>query len=215
MKTLAAALLLTSVVLGGTTPRLIYSRSFPGSSPEFFRLAIDETGAFEYSESPGDDQPLRAQMSPSETAPLFGMADKLDHFKARLESGLKVANTGKKVFRYEDGSGKSSEAVFNYSIDPTAQQLLGKLEEIAATERSYLDLEKTVKFDKLGVNDSLAEIESLWLRKQLAAPAQFIPLLDRIISHQSFMHLARERAARLKDEFSKPATVASAGLKTE
>lgn len=215
MKAAVLALFIAPVLFSGSTPRLIYSRSFPGSSPEFFRLTIDETGAFEYSETPGDNQPLRAQLSSAETAPFFSMADKLDHFKVHLESGLKVANTGKKIFRYEDGDGKGSEAVFNYSVDPTAQQLLQKLEEVAATERAYLDLDRTIRFDKLGVNDSLAEIESLWLRKQLAAPAQFLPLLDRIISHQSFMHLVRERAARLKDEFSKPAGVASANLKTE
>jgi hypothetical protein len=54
----------------------------------------------------------------------------------------------------------------------------------------------------LGVNDALAEIESLWLKKQLASPDQFIPLLTRIASRESFMHIARERAARLKDEFT-------------
>ena len=144
-------------------------------------------------------------MSAAATAPLFEMADKLNHFRTPLESGLKVANTGKKSFRYEDGDGGNSQTVFNYSVNPDAQHLLEKLEEIASTERSYLDLDRTVHFDKLGVNDSLSEIEALWLHKQLAAPAQFIPLLDRVIAHESFMHLARDRAARLKDEFSKPA----------
>ncbi|MDQ2712859.1 MAG: hypothetical protein M3Y24_11640 [Acidobacteriota bacterium] len=200
----AALVFLLAPALFATTPRLIYSRSFPGSSPEFFRVTISQIGALEYSESPVDDKPLKAQLSPSETAPLFEMADKLDRFKTPLESGLKVANTGKKTFRYEDGNGGNSEAVFNYSIDPTAQHLLEKMEQIAATERSYLSLDSSIRFDKLGVNDSLAEIESLWLRKQLAAPSQFIPLLDRVISHPSFMHIARDRAARLKDEFSKP-----------
>jgi hypothetical protein len=61
-----------------------------------------------------------------------------------------------------------------------------------------------VHFDPLGVNDSLAEIEALWVRKQLAAPEQFIPLFNRIVKHESFMHLVRDRAARLKDEFLAP-----------
>ena len=63
--------------------------------------------------------------------------------------------------------------------DVTAKQLLDRFEQIAATERAYIDLDRTVHFDKLGVNDSLAQIESLWLRKQLAAPQQFVPLLNR------------------------------------
>ncbi len=34
-------------------------------------------------------------------AALFSLAEKLGYFKSALESGLKVANTGKKTFRYE------------------------------------------------------------------------------------------------------------------
>ncbi len=214
MKTLAALLLLNCATLAAT-PRLTYTRAFPGSSPEYFRITVDAAGNLEYSEALKDDQPVRAHMAESETAPLFDMAGKLDYFKTPLESGLRVANTGKKVFRYEDGNGASSETTFNYSVNETAQKLLEKLEQIGASERAYLDLDRTIHFDKLGVNDALAEIEALWVRKQLAAPEQFVPLLTRVASHESFMHLARERAARLKDEFEKPqpATVAASDPK--
>jgi hypothetical protein len=129
----------------------------------------------------------------------------LQFFKTPIESGLKVANTGKKTFRYEDEFGAATEVVFNYSTDLNAQQLLDRFEQIAASERAFIGLDRTVHFDKLGVNDSLAEIEALWVRKQLAAPAQFVPLLNRIINRESFMHLVRDRAARLKEEFLAPA----------
>jgi hypothetical protein len=165
----------------------------------------------EYKESPTDSQPLKVQLRESETAPLFAMAEQLNFFRSSLESGLKVANTGKKTFRYEPESGAPAETTFNYSTNPTAQQLLERFEEIAASERAYLQLDSAMHYDKLGVNDALADIESLWLRKQLAAPEQFIPLLTRISTHGSFMHLVRERAARLKDEFQAPPTTASTG----
>ncbi len=45
------------------------------------------------------------------------MAEKLDYFKSPLESGLKVANTGKKTFRYENENGSSTEVSFNYSTN--------------------------------------------------------------------------------------------------
>ncbi len=141
------------------------------------------------------------------------MAEKLDYFKSPLESGLKVANTGKKTFRYENETGGATEVIFNYSTNETAQQLLDHFEQIAATERAYLELDRTVRYDKLGVNDALAQIESLWLNKQLAAPQQFIPLFTRITTHDSFMHLVRERSARLKDEFE--AGPAGRGTKAE
>lgn len=215
MKPLLLLLISACALLADGVPRLTFTKTFPGSKPAFVRLSLQKTGALEYSEAPNDDQPVRASMQADQAAAMFNLAAKLGNFKSPLESGLKVANTGKKIFRYADGKGGSSEATFNYSTNPIAQQLLEKFEEIAASERGYLDLDRTVHFDKLGVNDALAEIESLWLRKQLAAPSQFVPLLTRVATHGSFMHLARDRAARLKEEFQKPvaATVAATNVK--
>jgi hypothetical protein len=181
----------------------VFTKSFPGSNPDYVWIGVDKTGGLEYKESQKEDeQPVKAQLPESEVAGLFSLAEKLGYFRSPLESGLKVANTGKKTFRFEPETGAPTEAVFNYSLDVSAQQLLEKFEQIAATERGYLDLDRAVHFDKLGVNDALAEIESLWLRKQLAAPLQFVPLLERISSRPAYMHLARERAARLKDQFT-------------
>ncbi|MFL6415321.1 MAG: hypothetical protein ACJ74Y_06585 [Bryobacteraceae bacterium] len=183
--------------------RLIFIKSFPGSVPEYVWVSVDKGGSLEYKESQKEDeQPVKAQLPDGNVAALFALADKLGYFNGQLESGLKVANTGKKTFRYEPESGTPTEAVFNYSLDVNAQQLLEKFEQIAASERSYIGLDRTVHFDKLGVNDALAELESLWLRKQLVAPLQFVPLLERISSRPAFMHLARERAARLKEQFT-------------
>ena len=182
--------------------RLTYTKSFPNSVPEYCSVQVTKDGALEYKEAPVDDNPVRAKMPQRDIDVLFDMAAKLDHFKGTLESGLKVANTGKKTFRYETADGTKTEAVFNYSTDVNVQQLLDKFEQIAASERAYISLDRTVHFDKLGVNDALAEIEGLWLNKELAAPQQFLPLLTRVATHESFMHLARERAAKLKDEFT-------------
>jgi hypothetical protein len=193
---------LLSVVCSAAPAKLIFTKSFPGSMPPYVSIGIDRTGALEYKESPTDEQPVKAQLAEADVAALFALAEKLGYFKGPLESGLKVANTGKKTFRYEPESGSATEATFNYSTDLAAQQLLDRFEQAAATERAYLELDRTVHFDKLGVNDALATLESLWLRKQLLAPKQFLPLLDRISSRPAFMHLARDRAARLKDEFT-------------
>lgn len=200
MKT-AAFLFCFGCVLSAQVPALTFTKEFPRSLPPYASVSITKTGALEYEEAVNDDQPVKAQMPDSDSAILFDLAQKLDYFRTPLESGLKVANTGKKTFRYDDGTGKTSQAVFNYSTNVIAQQLLNRFEEIAETERAYIQLERTTRFDKLGVNDALAEIESLWLRKQLAAPLQFIPLLNRVAKHETYMHLARERAARLRDQF--------------
>ena len=206
------AFLLSSLLLAAAEPKLSFTKSFPGSIPAYCSVEISRDGTLLYKESPTDDQPVKAQLQEPDVNAMFALAEKLGYFKNPIESGLKVANTGKKTFRYEPADGAPSEAVFNYSTLPEAQQLLDKFEYIAASERSYIGLDRTVHFDKLGVNDALAEVEALWLNKQLAAPSQFIPLLNRISSHESFMHLVRDRAAKLKEEFEAPVT-ADAGKK--
>jgi hypothetical protein len=190
---------LFAIGLGAQT--LTFTKEFPGSKPAYVFVSVSKDGGLIYKESPNDEQPVQTKMSENDANALFEMASKLNYLKDPLESGLKVANTGKKTFRYEDGQGKTSEQIFNYSTNLVAQQLLDKFENIAATERAYIVLDETSRFDKLGVNDALAQVESLWLGKQLAAPLQFIPLLNKVVSHESFMHLARDRAARLRDEF--------------
>ena len=214
MKAAVLALMLPVALCAGS-PKVIFTRSFPGSAPAYFSIQVDRTGLLQYKESPTDDQPLTAQLQQSDTAALFSMAEKLDYFKSPLESGLKVANTGKKTFRYENENGSATEVSFNYSINETAKELLERFEQIGEAERAYLELDRTVRYDKLGVNEALAEIESLWLRKQLAAPLQFIPLFNRITAHEAYMHLARDRAARLRDEFQAAAVTPPSEQKTK
>jgi len=215
MKTLLLLPCLAACLFAGPA-KLTFTKTFAGSIPEFCSVEVDATGALVYKESTNDAQPVTTQLPPSDVTKLFDLAKSLEFFKSPIESGLKVANTGKKTFRYDSEDGKSNEVVFNYSTLEPAQKLLDRFEDIAATERAWSDLDRTVHFDHLGINDSLAEVESLWNNNHLAAPAQFIPLLNRITSHPSIMHLARERAARLKDEFAapKPASEA-AGQKEE
>lgn len=213
-----AALLLSSTLVltagaAGAESRLIFTKTFPGSQPPYVSIAVDHTGALEYKEAPDDNQPVKAVLPQADTAQMFVLAGQLSFFKTPIESGLKVANMGKKVFRYEPDSGPASEAAFNYSLIPAAQQLLDLFEKISSTEQAWIDLDRTVHFDKLGVNDALAEVESLWLHKELMAPQQFLPLLRRITKQEAFMHLARDRAARLAEAFDPQSSPASPGAK--
>ena len=121
---IAVMLVLTASVAVAAEPRLIFTKSFPGSQPAYVWIAVDRAGAVEFKEAPDDDQPVKAVLLHSDTSQLFELAGQLSYFKTPVESGLKVANMGKKVFRYEPDSGPASETTFNYSAIPAAQQLL-------------------------------------------------------------------------------------------
>lgn len=181
-------------------PVITYSKYFKGSMPENVIITLEPNGEAVYKESVDDDRPLKFQITEAEAREIFGIAAKLGHFNHPVESGLKVANMGIKTFRYEDGATKN-EIKFNYSQDPDAQAILDWFERITETEQRYIDLDRTVHFDKLGVNQSILQVQALYERKRLIAPQQFLPLLDRVVKNESYLHMARERAASLAESF--------------
>ncbi|MDQ6760899.1 MAG: hypothetical protein M3Z32_13685, partial [Acidobacteriota bacterium] len=184
-------------------PRLEYSKFFKGSVPEFVSITVEKSGQVTYKEAADDERPIRFQMPPEQVAELFALAGKLDHFTRPLESPLKVAHMGIKTFRIEDGPTKG-EVKFNYSADPDARELADRFERITETEQNFINLERTVKFDKLGVNQALLLLQITYEKKRLIAPEQFLPLLDRVSKNESYMHMSRERAASLADLFRNP-----------
>lgn len=179
------------------TPRLVYSKSFPGSSPAFVLITVEKDGRFEYKEAMDDQNPQRGQLDPAEAKELFDLAEKLDYFRRPLEAPVKVANMGMKTFRFEGGTDKPTEVKFNYTQDENGRLLGDWFERIIETEQRLFDLERTVRFDKLGVNQALLGFQTSWEKKRIVAPAQFLPMLDRVVKNESYLHMARERATNL------------------
>lgn len=184
-------------------PRLVLSKYFKGSTPETVIITIEKSGAAMYREAADDDNPLKFQLTAPAASEVFALAAKLDNFKDPLESGLKVAQMGLKTFRYENGS-VVQEAKFNYSINPDAQALARWFEKMVETEQNFIVLDRSIHFDKLGVDRALLNLESSYVNGRLIDPSQFFPLLDRVSKNESFLHMDRELASRLTEEFRKP-----------
>jgi len=177
------------------SPRIVFTRSFPGSMPPYFEISIDRSGEASYKES-SDDDPETFKLNAESTAAIFDLAAKLGHFKRPLESGMKVANMGVKAFRWEDGA-ESNQVKFNYSVDENARALHDWFERIAESERTFVVLRRAARHDRLGVNDAVVSTQSLWEHGRLASPEQFLPLLDQISGNEVYMNIARERAAAI------------------
>lgn len=177
--------------------RIVFTKKFPGSVPAYVSIAVGRDGAVAYKESP-DDDPETFQLEPDVTTVMFQLAGKLDHFKGKLESGLKVANTGEKTLRWENGS-DTSEAKFNYSLDTNAQLLADWFERITESETLAVQLRRSLRYDRLGVNDAVLKIQSSWDRKRLVGVSQILPMLDKVAGNEALLHMARERAAALAE----------------
>ncbi|MFB3825334.1 MAG: hypothetical protein ACE15B_01150 [Bryobacteraceae bacterium] len=191
-------LLLAAAAAAADAPRLHYTKSFPGSTPAWVGISVDRAGAGLYKETPDDDNPLKFQLSTAEADEIFGLVAKLDHFSRPLESPVKVAFMGMKTFRLESPE-RTGEVKFNFSADPDARLLCDWFERITESEQHFINLERTVKYDKLGVLKALLLLESALDRKRVVAPSQYLPLLDRVIKNETFMHTARVRAAGIAE----------------
>src|SRR6266478_8813908 len=193
-----AALLLFCAALSAADSRLFFSKSFPGSTPAYVAITVDQNGAGEFKDAADDETPLKFQLLPAEAAAMFALAEKLDRFKRPLESPLKVAQMGMKTFRFEDGAART-EVKFNFSEDPDARTLTDCFERISETGQNYWFLERTVKYDKLGVQKALLQFEAAMDRKRVVFPQLFLPMLDRVAKNASYLNMARSRAANLAD----------------
>ena len=159
-------------------------------------MRLDSGGNVEYREAADDNNPLSFHVGEAEAGEIFGLARKLEYFKRPLESPAKVAFAGTKTFRYEEGEQKG-EVRFNYTEDASARALTDWFERMGETARDRIELERTAKYDKLGVVDALLQVETAMNRKRLVAMDQYLPILDRIVANESYMNTARERAAKI------------------
>jgi hypothetical protein len=191
-------LLLTGAALAADGPRIFYSKSFPNSVPAYTQITLDRAGNAEYREAPDDELPLKFKLDEASVQAIFDLADKLDHFKHPLETQLKVAFMGEKTFRYENGAEKP-EVKFNYSEDLSAQAILDWFERMSESAQHRIDLERAAKYDKLGVDKALRLLWSAMDRKRLVGLEQYLPMLDRIVNNDSYMHTARAKAAELAE----------------
>ena len=191
-----ASLTLEPAVVGADGPTLFYSKSFPGSKPPYVQITLAQNGDVEYREDPKEDDPIKFHLQDSETQEIFGLVERAGSLKRPLEAKVKVAFMGTKTLRYES-SGEKNEVQFNYTQDPAGQSLADWFERMSETAQRRIDLERTAKYDKLGVVDSLLQLQISLDRKRLVAAEQFLPLLDMLANNESYMHTARARAAEV------------------
>jgi hypothetical protein len=184
--------------LGAADGRLFYSREFPGSTPAYIQVTLTKDGDAEYREAVDDDLPVKFKLDSATAQEIYGLAEKLEFFKHPIESPLKVAFMGTKTFRLESGAGKT-EVKFNYTENKDAQALQDWFERMAESSQHRVELERTAKYDRLGVVNALTLLESALERDRVVAPEQFLPLLDRIVANESYMHTARARAAEIAE----------------
>jgi hypothetical protein len=147
----------------------------------------------------GDPDTVHKQfkLAPSECQQVFDLAKAANYFDGDFEfKKHKVAYSGDQWLGYF-APGVSHRTHFTFSENPSIQQLSTLFRGISATLEWESKLQHQRRYDKLGLNQSLSQMEqqakSGWL-KDLDAIA---PLLSEIAADPQVMNIARQRAQRL------------------
>ncbi len=193
-------LCLAAVLSAADAPSLFYSREFAGVEPPYVEVTLERSGAAVYRETPDDpdENSVEFQLGSQETERIFSLAEKLDHLSRPLESGLKVANMGQKTLRWESDQ-ETNEQVFNYSKIPAAQELAGIFSGITESVHHMQTLERAIRYDRLGVNDALLDIQVALDRNRLSGAEMLLTRLDEVSANERFVNIARKRAAEIAE----------------
>jgi len=184
-------------------PRVSFESTWKAANPQWFQIAIDSTGRATYqsqphsepNETPGDPYVLNFTASPKLLRQVFDDAKELNDFQTDLKYGgkEKIANTGDKSLSYTVG-GKTTKAEFNFSPNPKAQELAKLFQQLSATFELGRQLEYAIRYDKLGVDQRLKQLESLERDHAAAGLQVLVPTLERILNDPTTMNISRQRA---------------------
>lgn len=178
---------------------ITFRKVFKSSYPEFVEIKVDQSGMGTYDIRQLDEEstPQPMKLDPALVQKIFDLSTKLRDFDGiELEMHRRIANLGEKTFRYDRGA-ETHSVSFNYTTDHNAEQLLDIFESLSRQLTDASDLLRTMKYDRLGVNDVLIQIEKDYDHKLLPQPEQLLPSLDQLAADTHYINIARERARGL------------------
>jgi hypothetical protein len=127
----------------------------------------------------------------------FALAANLNHLTGNFDfTKHRVAFTGWRTFTYKSGA-TANTTRFNWSENPSANELAALFEGIAATIEAENQLRYLRKYDKLGLNSYLGNLE----KKAKSGWVKELPILSNVLNELAqdpeVMNIARQRAQRL------------------
>ena len=188
--------------INSNVPQVTFELTWRAANPQWYLIAIDSTGRATYqsqphtepNETPGDPYELKFTASEKLRNEVFKDAKELNFFKSDLNyAGKNIANTGNKILSYTV-EGKTTKATYNYSSNPKAQELTKLFQQLSSTFELGRQLDYAVRFDKLGVDQRLKQLEQAERDREAPGLQVLVPTLERIVNDPSTMNISRQRA---------------------
>jgi len=182
-----------------------FSFDWPQGYPwQSYLIDVQSTGQTAFNGTPhadetNDTDPYQQDfiMSEANRQKIFELAQKLNYFQGDFDSHLKhVAQTGKKTLQYQSPQTRGS-TTYNWSQNADVQELTKVFEAIAMTIDYGRKLAFQYRFDKLGMNQRMKELEDLQSRGDAQELQVIAPILQKIANDPNIMNISRESAHRL------------------
>jgi len=190
----AFAAALPVIATGGAV--IIYRKVFKGSVPESVEIIIGESGKCTYDirQLAEDPKPQEFEVGQPIRDKIFSLAKELNNFRnLDLDVHRKIANLGAKTFRYEK-DGAASEVTYNYTVNTPASQLQQIFEGLSYQQDHMQTLQRTLKYDRLGLYDALGYLEADLENGVIPEPEHLLPVLEQIANDTHVIEIARSRA---------------------
>src|SRR5208337_525219 len=146
-----------------------------------------------------DDDPVQQDfiMSDANQQKTFDLAKKLNYFRGDFDSHLKhIAQTGAKTLAYKSAQVQGS-STYNYSQNPDVQQLTQLFLGLANTLDFGRKLTFQYRFDKLGMDQLLRELEEQQASHQVEELSAIEPILRKVANDPNLMHITCQSAQHL------------------
>ena len=186
-------------------PTIHFLFDWPQGVPwESYSVSVPADGKASFNGTPhadgtNDTDPYQLDFSMTEAnrEKMFELAKKLNYFHGDLDSHLKhVAQTGKKTLQYQSPQVNGS-ATYNWSQNPDVRELTHIFDGIATTIEFGRKLAFQYRFDKLGMDDQLKQLESAQADHNVEELQILQPILHKIWKDPNLMNISRDSAHRL------------------
>lgn len=135
---------------------------------------------------------------------LSGLAKQVNFFDGQFDfTKHAIAQTGKKTLSYSDSS-RHTSTTYNYSEDPSIQELTAVFQGISSTIEGGRKLEFDRRFDKLSLDQDLKGLEDMSNNGRLEEVQAIAPLLERLAADRTVLHIAQQRAQRILKKANLP-----------
>jgi hypothetical protein len=185
-------------------PLVTFEFTLAGSSPPHYGLTVEVGGRAAYrsddtvpatsGEESGAPYMTKFVISGGTADRIFDLAKSLNYLKGDFEfHGGRIANMGSKTLGFRNGETNNS-TTYNYTQNQTLQQLTSLLQSISNTLEYGRKLQRLYRYEKLGLDAELKNMEEDAKRSYLGELQLDEPILKQIAGDASVMNITRRRA---------------------